>query len=310
MPEKQRKRVTIVGLGRTGQSIGLALRQGAPSLELVGHDRDPDASRTAQRAGAVHKTHWNLPAACDGAALVILALPAAEVIPTLAALRSELRPGAVVTDTAPIKSPFGRWAKANLPGSVHYVGGHPLAQMPERASADAFEGSVYCLTPPADAEPEAVAAVIQVVDLLRAQPLFLEAEEHDGLMAALQLLPALAGYATLETLLASSALADLQGLSQALPAEVLSLGSLAAAGFEAAMAESERSVLAEWLRRYISLLQATLTALESGDEETMKALVGRLQSAPDRWLGSGQTASSADDASRRSQYWRRMFGMR
>ena len=40
-------RVTIVGLGCVGASIGLALRGQDPPLEVVGHDKEPDHARQA-----------------------------------------------------------------------------------------------------------------------------------------------------------------------------------------------------------------------------------------------------------------------
>jgi prephenate dehydrogenase len=310
VPEKPHKRITIVGLGRAGQSIGLALRQAAPSLDVVGHDKEPDASRAAQKAGAVHKTHWNLISACDGAALVILALPASQVIPTMTALAHELTVGTVLTDTAAIKSPFARWAEANLPPSLHYIGGHPLAPMPLEPSANAFSDTTYCLTPAASAEPEAVAAVIQMVDLLRARPVFLEAEEHDSLMMGLQLVPALGAAAALETLMASEALADLHGLREALPPEALALAGFAAASLDGSLDQEERSALANWLRRHIGVLTTLAATLEQGDQKAVGELITRLQSSQERWLSAGQPSGGPQDGRAQGEYWRRMFGMR
>ncbi len=180
MPRAARK-LTIVGLGATGHSLGLALRAALADVEIVGHDRDPDASLAAKQAGAVDSTHWNLVSACDGAAVVMLALPTRECRSTLEALREELAPGTVVTDTAPLKLPLVRWASQHLPPTVHFVGGHPLAGVdPPRASA--FSEATYCLTPTPDTDPEAVAVVSRLVESIGARPAFTDPSEHDGLM--------------------------------------------------------------------------------------------------------------------------------
>jgi len=83
-------RITIIGLGCVGSSIGLALRKQEPSLEVLGHDIDPAVARRAAQMGAVSKTHWNLPAACERAAMVILALPLPAVRETLEVLGPHL----------------------------------------------------------------------------------------------------------------------------------------------------------------------------------------------------------------------------
>lgn len=49
--------ITILGLGTTGASIGLALQRLANAVvEVVGHDKAPDAARTAGKLKAVHRT--------------------------------------------------------------------------------------------------------------------------------------------------------------------------------------------------------------------------------------------------------------
>ena len=69
------ERVTIIGLGLIGTSLGLALRQTKTlRAEIVGHDAEPAHAARAQRRGAVAKTSYNLLDAVDGARLVILAV--------------------------------------------------------------------------------------------------------------------------------------------------------------------------------------------------------------------------------------------
>ncbi len=103
-------RITIVGLGLIGNSIGLALTQGQRKFEVVGHDKDNKAAGQSRKIKAVDKTEWNLISACDGADLVILALPAIAIRDTMQALAHELKPGCVVMDTASVKAPVQRWA--------------------------------------------------------------------------------------------------------------------------------------------------------------------------------------------------------
>ena len=73
------QRMTIVGTGCVGASMGLAIRQSADAdhLEVVGHDRDHGLARRARSLGAFDNVALNLDIALRGAKLVILAVPLA-----------------------------------------------------------------------------------------------------------------------------------------------------------------------------------------------------------------------------------------
>jgi len=186
-------RVTIIGLGCVGCSIGLALREKEPDLEIMGHDVDGGNARLAKRMGAVSKTHWNLPAAVEGAGLVILALPIQAVKDTLEVLGEHLADGATVTDTASLKTPVIEWAEESLPDRVHFISGVPVPGPmveggtdlvgPESARADLFDGGVYCITPSPRTHKEASSTLVELAEALGSSPLFIDPAEHDGLYA-------------------------------------------------------------------------------------------------------------------------------
>jgi prephenate dehydrogenase len=189
----ERAQVTIVGLGCIGTSIGLALRQAESSLYVVGHDKESQHAGAARKLNAVDKTDWNLVGACENADIVVLAIPMVAIEDTLRALAPHLRAGCVVTDTASLKGQVVGWADDLLPETVSFVGGNPVVVSggtgPDAANADLFRGELYCITPAADAHPDAVSLVSNMVGLLCAQPYYLDPAEHDGLMAGAEHLP-------------------------------------------------------------------------------------------------------------------------
>jgi UDP-N-acetyl-D-mannosaminuronate dehydrogenase len=70
------ERVTIIGLGLIGTSIGLALKDsGILRAEIVGHDLEPSHENKAKKMGAVDKTTHNLIDAVENSRLIILATP-------------------------------------------------------------------------------------------------------------------------------------------------------------------------------------------------------------------------------------------
>lgn len=191
-------RVTIVGLGLIGGSLGLALRQADAASVIIGHDRARDAGGQAKRLGAVDKAHWNLVSACENSDLVILATPVGAIEDTLQAIGPSLRPGCVVMDTAAAKRSVLGWAAEHLPESVSFVGSNPILSAAsdgrgglEAARADLFQDGLICIVPAPGADGRAVKLVTDLVRVLGARPLFLDAVEHDGLVAAVDHLPPL-----------------------------------------------------------------------------------------------------------------------
>ena len=71
--------ITIIGLGKIGCSIGLALAKSDNSYKLIGHDIDTAVAKKAVSIDAVKSVSWNLLRACDGANAVILAIPLDQV---------------------------------------------------------------------------------------------------------------------------------------------------------------------------------------------------------------------------------------
>ncbi len=193
-------KIAIIGLGVIGTSLGLALRKGKEDYEIIGHDRDPAAARAAAKAGAVHKTEWNLIATVADADAIVMALPAGAVRDTMEKIADDLKIGVVLTDTASIKVPVMEYADAFLPDSVSFVGGNPILPMGQAGlepSADLFRGGVYCLTPSVTASPMALNFLTDMVRRIGAQPFFLDAAEHDSLIAGGEHLPSVIAAALL-----------------------------------------------------------------------------------------------------------------
>ena len=69
-----KKRITIVGTGLIGGSLGMALKANRlPGLEIVGHDFDRSVVARAEKLGAIDRAEHNLARAVSGAGMVIIA---------------------------------------------------------------------------------------------------------------------------------------------------------------------------------------------------------------------------------------------
>jgi prephenate dehydrogenase len=310
-----KSRITIIGLGLIGGSIGLALKKAKVDAEIVGHDKNSDVARRAHKMGAVDKTEWNLPASCEGASMVILAIPLDGIRDSLPAIAPVLAPGILVTDTATTKAPVMEWAK-RLPEGVQFIGGDPglspkrggSARGIDNASADLFQGATYSLAAPTTASAGAVDTMTNFVALLGAKPYYIEASEHDGLMTGVQHLPALLATAL------SAATIQSQGWKE--------LGKVAGPDFRTATelaAVDAKSAREEFLAhrddlvRWIDVVQHSLTDLrgmvERGDAQGIEKLVSKITDERDRWLSGNLDASTgpAPDMSAATPSFGRLF---
>ena len=188
------ERIAIIGTGLIGGSIGLALKAAKlPEVEVVGFDLDRGAASEARRIGAVDRSAGSLPEVVRDARMVIIATPPLAVGNVMQEISEHLVEGALVTDTASTKVEVRRFAQEFLPEHVSYVGGHPMAgkeaQGIKNAEATLFQGATYCVIPTANASEGAVRSVLGLVNVLGAEPLFVDAEEHDQYAAAISHMP-------------------------------------------------------------------------------------------------------------------------
>ncbi len=197
-------KLTIIGLGRIGASMGLALTEQTHQIERVGHDLDPSIARKAIKLGAVDKIEANLHHAVAEADIVMLAIPVDQVHETLQEIASDLKPEVVVILTAPINEVSTRWAQELLPDDRYFVTFTPTLNPAyllettagiEGAHDDLFKNSHILITAPYGSGQDAIKLGADLSALLGARPLFSDAVEADGLLAGGNLLPQLAAAA-------------------------------------------------------------------------------------------------------------------
>jgi len=216
------QRVTIIGLGLVGGSIGLGLRRwssaqpGGRALHITGFDTDLDHQQHAKKLGAVDDAEWKMANAVQGADLVILAIPVAAMKESLGDIAPYLRQGAVVTDVGSTKADVLAWAGESLPAGVGFVGGHPMAgkaQSIEAAEADLFKGATWCVCPAVTANEDANKVVLGMIAALGAEPFFIDPHEHDAYVAGVSHLPFIVSSALMRTVATDPSWRDMRALT-------------------------------------------------------------------------------------------------
>lgn len=306
--------ITIVGLGLIGTSFGLALkRQKRDDLRIVGHDKTEAALKAAKNKGAIDISHWNLIRACEEADIILLAVPPTGVILSLEALRQDLKPGCLLLDTAPIKTPILA-AAAALPENVYFVGGNPiLLYEGGRTSAEAspalFDNAPWALCPTPTLSPDAVSTVADLVTMIGAQPFFLDAAEHDGLMAAVDGLPVVLAAALLNVAGKNQTWREMRRLAGKQFEAASYLPEQGPADFTTALLSNNASVV-HWLEQMIAHLQEWKTALAAGDESALAQNFTRASELRNQWLSMAVRGDFEEGERPKpsSGLWGRFFG--
>jgi prephenate dehydrogenase len=178
--------VAVVGTGLIGASAGLAARRSGAAVR--GWDPDAEVLRVAGEREAVEPA-GTLGDAVEGADLVLVAAPVAELPRAVSEVLALAPDGCVVTDVGSTKSAVC----AAADGDGRFIGGHPICgaetRGPERANAELFEGATWFLTPTAGIGPELLRAVHGFVTSLGARPVAIDARAHDRLVAVTSHLP-------------------------------------------------------------------------------------------------------------------------
>ncbi|MCS6842971.1 MAG: prephenate dehydrogenase/arogenate dehydrogenase family protein [Caldilineales bacterium] len=308
--------ITIVGLGLIGNSIGLALMQGERSFEIVGHDKEPTAASQAKKMKAVDRTEWNLIAACEGADLLILALPLPAIEETLRAVARDLKPGCVVMDTASLKAPALAWAAALLPDSSTYIATNPIVFSQERggaaARADLFQRATWAICPTAATAEAAVKTAADLISRVGARPLFLEPAEHDSMLAAVEHLPALLGSALMASVAGQPAWREMRQLAGS-QFESATHGIADAASVLADLAVYNRENLSRWIDLFVETLRGWQEAMVAGDRERLAGAVADADAQHSRWLqqraaGRWEETTEGEMPTSRSIYSSLLFG--
>jgi len=181
----------VVGLGAVGGSLAWqATLAGVP--RVLGYSPLPAEGVAAVRAGAISTIAASARFVLEHAELVVIAAPPTATLRLLEDASRYLRAGAVCTDVVPAKQAVV--ARAAAVGLTHrFAGSHPMVSLTGRGFAGAepapFRGALVYVTPagPEDTPAREVADFWATV--LDAEPVVLDAADHDSVVAWTDHLP-------------------------------------------------------------------------------------------------------------------------
>jgi prephenate dehydrogenase len=293
----QFQKITILGVGLLGGSIGLAARRRKLADEVAGFVRRKSSLKDCENAGAVDFATTDLLAAVSNSDLVILCTPLAQMLPIAKQFLPALKRGALVTDVGSVKAGVVRELELLVQKSgAHFVGSHPMAGAEKTGVAAArenlFENAVCVLTPTKKSNANAVRKLEQFWKSLGARVLKIEAAQHDLIVSRTSHLPHVVA-ATLANLVLN-------------PASPQTQTALCATGFRDTtriasgspemwrdIALANRKNLFRSVDAFVAELQKFQSALKSGDAGSVEKYFATAKYRRDNWC-AGSTPSSSE----------------
>jgi prephenate dehydrogenase len=281
------RKITIVGVGLLGGSLGLAIKKRGLADEVAGYVRRAASIAECVKAKAVDVCTRDLHEAVGDADLIVLCTPLGQMLPLLKEMRLAIKRGAIITDVGSVKATVVKELESLVAKSgAHFIGSHPMAGAEKTgvsaARAELFDNAVCVVTPTKHSQQFAVKKIEEFWKSVGARVLRLAPELHDELVSRSSHLPHVAA-ATLANLVLD-------------PKHPKSQPLLCANGFRDTtriasgspemwrdIAMANRNNLHKALETFIRDLKKFQNALKKGDEKAAEKIFQTGKKRRDAW---------------------------
>jgi prephenate dehydrogenase len=290
------QKITIVGVGLLGGSLGLALRKRRLAGEVVGYVRRAASVVECRKAGAVDRATQDLQAAVSGADVIVLCTPLSRMRPLVRQLLPAVKPGAIITDVGSVKAGVIRELESMITrAGARFVGSHPMAGAEKSgvsaARADLFADAACVVTPTPRTLPGARRAVEGLWKAVGGRVLRLDPETHDLLVSRSSHLPHITA-AALSSLVLNPALPKAQALLCANGFRDTTRIASGSIEMWRDIALANRRNLARALDGLITDLRKFQQALKAADQARITRFLRQAKHRRDGWSARGGALST------------------
>jgi prephenate dehydrogenase len=188
------QKITLIGVGLLGGSLGLAIKQRAVASRVEGYVRRPASIGECEKLAVVDKATCDLRKAVEGADLIIFCTPLGQMRKLTEEMAPVLKAGAMVTDVGSVKATVVRDLEDLIAGAkADFIGSHPMAGGEKigvsAARADLFENAVCVLTPTPRTRKQSLSQLEKFWQSVGARTLKMSPEAHDDLVSRSSHLP-------------------------------------------------------------------------------------------------------------------------
>lgn len=291
------EKITIVGVGLLGGSLGLAIKRRRLAARVEGYVRRAVTIEECRKLKTLDRATLDLAEAVAGADLVILCTPLAQMRELMEQMLPSLRRGAIVTDVGSVKgSVVAELESIVTKAGGHFVGSHPMAGAEKTgvsaAREDLFEGATCVVTPTRRTNKAALRKVEQFWRSVGGRVLRLAPEKHDALVSRASHLPHVVAATLARSILD--------------PAEPKAQATLCATGFRDTtriasgspemwrdISLANRAQLGTALDEFIDELQGVRAMLREGDPAKLQKFFETAKARRDKWR-AGSVSNSQE----------------
>ena len=191
-------KIALIGIGLIGSSLARVIRQKNLADHIAIATRTGTTLERARELDLGDSYTTDNSKAVENADLVIVSVPVGASGYVAKEISQHLKPGALVTDVGSTKASVIRQMKPELPSTVHFIPGHPIAGTecsgPDAGFADLFINRWCILTPLPNTNDEALEKLTQFWQACGAKVDQMDPEHHDLVLAITSHLPHLIAY--------------------------------------------------------------------------------------------------------------------
>lgn len=281
------RKITIIGVGLLGGSLGLAIKKRRLADEVTGFVRRTTSVAECKKAKAVDSCTCDLHEAVADADLIVLCTPLAQMLPLVREMIPAIKRGAIVTDVGSVKASVVKELEPLVAkAGAHFIGGHPMAGAEKTgvtaARVDLFHNAVCIITPTKRSNKVALRKVDQFWKAVGTRQMHLTPELHDELVSRSSHLPHLAA-ATLANLVLNPALPKSQSLLCANGFRDTTRVASGSPEMWRDIAMTNRKYLGKALETFIRDLTKLQATLKKGDAQAAEKFFQQGKKRRDAW---------------------------
>jgi len=292
-------KVALIGIGLIGSSLARVIRREKLADTIVVNTRSAETLARARELDLGDEYYTSAAEAVRDADLVIVCVPVGACGRVATEIAPALKAGAIVTDVGSTKRSVIEQMSPELPDTVEFLPGHPLAGTehsgPDAGFAELFRNRWCILTPAGRSSDEAVEKLTAFWEACGSRVDTMDPDHHDKVLAIVSHLPHIIAYNIVGTA------DDLQTVTES---EVI---KYSASGFRdfTRLAASDptmwrdiclhnKDAILEMLSRFSEDLSALQRAIRWGDGQALFDLFTRTRAIRRSIIDAGQDVAAPD----------------
>jgi len=292
-------KVALIGIGLIGSSLARIIRQEKLADTIVINTRSADTLARARELKLGDEYNSSAAEAVRDADLVIVCVPVGACGRVAAEIAPALKPGAIVTDVGSTKRSVIEQMNPELPDTVHFIPGHPIAGTeqsgPDAGFPELFRNRWCILTPIGRSDDVSLDKLTRFWEACGSRVDTMDADHHDKVLAIVSHLPHIIAFNIVGTA------DDLETVTES---EVI---KYSASGFRdfTRLAASDptmwrdiclhnKDAILEMLARFSEDLSALQRAIRWGDGQALFDLFTRTRAIRRSIIDAGQDVAAPD----------------